>query len=234
MTLSAKRAVAIAAILVLPFSLQAANLDSQEKKFSYTLGYQFGQQMKKDGIRVDANAFAAGVDDVLRGNELQLSLEEMKAALQAGREALEKEKQARMKAATEAGKAFMAQNAKQEGVVVLPSGIQYKVLKEGEGKPPARDAEVTVNYRGTLVNGKEFDSSYKRGKPTTFKLSGVIPGFREAISMMKPGAKWRVVMPPNMAYGERGAGSVIGPNETLIFEIELLPAAQEKSEAKEK
>lgn len=223
MNLSVKRAVSIVAIAVLPFSLQAASLDSQEKKFSYTLGYQFGQQMKKDGIKVDAGAFAAGVDDVLQDNDLQLSLEEMKAALQAGREALQKEKQAKLQAATEAGKAFMEQNAKQEGVVVLPSGIQYKVLKGGEGTPPARDAEVTVNYRGTLVDGKEFDSSYQRGKPTTFKLDGVIPGFREAISLMKPGAKWQVVMPPSMAYGERGAGASIGPNETLVFEIELLP-----------
>lgn len=218
-----RRALTVAAVAVLPLAIQAAELDTQKKKFSYTLGYQFGQQMKQDGIQVDAEAFAAGIDDVLKGNDLQLSLEQMKAALQAGREALLKEQQEKEQAALAAGKAFREQHAKQQGVVVLPSGLQYRVLKEGKGTPPAATAQVTVNYRGTLTDGTVFDSSYKRGKPTTFSLDKVIPGFKEAITRMKPGARWEVVMPPELAYGEKGAGGAIGPNETLVFEIELLP-----------
>ncbi len=218
------RAVSAVALATLPLAIQAADLDTQEKKFSYTLGYQFGQQMKQDGIEVDAEAFAAGIDDVLKGNDLKLSLDEMRAALKAGREALLKEKQEKEQAALAAGKAYRDDYAKQEGVVTLPSGLQYKVLREGEGNPPAATAQVTVNYRGTLIDGTEFDSSYKRGEPTTFSLDKVIPGFKEAITRMKPGAKWQVVMPPELAYGAKGAGGAIGPNETLVFEIELLPA----------
>ncbi|HEB95714.1 MAG TPA: FKBP-type peptidyl-prolyl cis-trans isomerase [Sedimenticola thiotaurini] len=223
-----RRALPLAALAVLPLAVQAAELDTQEKKFSYTLGYQFGQQMKQDGIKVDAAAFAAGIDDVLSGNDLQLSLDEMRAALKAGREALQKEQQQKEQAALAAGKAYREKNAGKEGVVTLPSGLQYKVLREGKGTPPAADAKVTVNYRGTLIDGTEFDSSYKRGKPTTFSLDRVIPGFREAITRMKPGAKWQVVMPPELAYGSKGAGTAIGPNETLLFEIELLPEEKGK------
>lgn len=208
-------------------SALSAELDTQEKKFSYVLGIQFGQQLKNEGIMVDAQAFAAGVDDVLQGNSPKMSMQEMQAALQAGRNELIMKKQAKAQAAMEKGQAFLEENKKQDGVVVLPSGLQYIELKAGEGDSPAPESEVTVNYRGTLIDGTEFDSSYKRGEPTSFTLDGVIPGFREAISMMKPGAKWKVFIPSDLGYGANGAGGAIGPNETLIFEIELLSVESE-------
>jgi len=203
-------------------SALSAELDTQEKKFSYVLGIQFGQQLKNEGIMVDADAFATGIDDVLQGNPPKMSMQEMQAALQAGRNKLIMEKQAEAQAAMEKGQAFLEENKKQDGIVVLPSGLQYIELKAGEGASPAPESKVTVNYRGTLIDGAEFDSSYKRGEPTSFTLDGVIPGFREAISMMKPGAKWKVFIPSDLGYGPNGAGGAIGPNETLIFEIELL------------
>jgi FKBP-type peptidyl-prolyl cis-trans isomerase FklB len=121
-----------------------------------------------------------------------------------------------------AGEAFLAENAKKEGVVTLPSGLQYKVIEAGSGKTPKASDTVTVNYRGTLIDGKEFDSSYKRGEPATFPVSGVIAGWTEALQLMKEGAKWQLVIPPGLAYGEKGAGPVIGPNSTLVFEVELI------------
>ena len=203
-------------------SVQAADLTTNEQKFSYVLGFQFGQQMKSEGIEIDVAAFAAAIDDVFKGQPLQLSIEEMRTALQAGQQMLLEKKQAEAQAAQAAGIAFMEQNKTKNGVVVLPSGLQYIELKAGEGEAPTADAEVTVHYRGTLINGEEFDSSYKRGEPTSFSLSGVIPGFRESLLLMKPGAKWQVFVPSELGYGAQGAGSSIGPHQTLIFEIELL------------
>jgi FKBP-type peptidyl-prolyl cis-trans isomerase FklB len=120
------------------------------------------------------------------------------------------------------GEAFLAENKKKEGVITLPSGLQYKVIKEGDGKIPTINDTVTVHYRGTLIDGKEFDSSYTRGQPVTFPVKGVIPGFSEALQLMKGGSKWQLFVASNLAYGERGAGEEIGPNATLIFDIELI------------
>jgi len=203
-------------------SLQAADLNTDAQKFSYVLGFQFGQQMRSEGIEIDVAAFAAAIEDVFKGQPLQMSIEEMRAALQTGQQALMAKKQAEEKAALEAGNAFLEQNKSREGVVVLPSGLQYIELKAGEGASPGADAEVTVHYRGTLIDGQEFDSSYKRGEPTSFGLNGVIPGFRESLMLMKPGAKWLVFVPSEMGYGAKGAGASIGPHQTLIFEIELI------------
>ena len=203
-------------------SIQAADLSTDKQKFSYVLGFQFGQQMKSEGIEVDAAAFAAAIEDVFKGQPLQMSIEDMRAALKAGQQVLLEKKQAEEQAALEAERSFLEQNKTQEGVVVLPSGLQYIELKAGQGASPGADAEVTVHYRGTLIDGQEFDSSYKRGEPTSFGLNGVIPGFRESLMLMKPGAKWRVFVPSEMGYGDKGAGSSIGPNQTLIFEIELI------------
>ena len=203
-------------------SIQAADLSTDKQKFSYVLGFQFGQQMKSEGIEVDAAAFAAAIEDVFKGQPLQMSIEDMRAALKAGQQVLLEKKQAEEQAALEAERSFLEQNKTQEGVVVLPSGLQYIELKAGQGASPGADAEVTVHYRGTLIDGQEFDSSYKRGEPTSFGLNGVIPGFRESLMLMKPGAKWRVFVPSEMGYGDKGAGSSIGPHQTLIFEIELI------------
>ena len=213
----------VALLLVGAFnSIQAADLVTDEQKFSYVLGFQFGQQMKSEGLEVDVDAFAAAMDDVFKGAPLQMSIEEMRAALQAGQQMLLEKKQAEAESARQAGVAFLEQNKSKEGVVVVPSGLQYIELKAGEGESPGADSEVTVHYRGTLINGEEFDSSYKRGEPTSFGLNGVIPGFRESLMLMKPGAKWRVFVPSELGYGAQGAGSSIGPNQTLIFEIELI------------
>ena len=202
--------------------VQATDLDTDEQKFSYALGHQAGQQLKSAGVEIDAVAFAAAINDVTKGQPMQLTADEMNAALQAGQQRLQQKKEAEAQAALEAGKAFLEQNKAREGVVVLPSGLQYIELKAGEGESPGEDSEVTVHYRGTLINGQEFDSSYKRGEPTSFNLNAVIPGFRESLMLMKPGAKWQVFIPSEMGYGSKGAGAAIGPNQTLIFEIELI------------
>ncbi len=122
----------------------------------------------------------------------------------------------------EKGEAFLAENAKKEGVKTLPSGLQYKVLKDGTGKQPTKEDTVSVHYKGTLVDGREFDSSYKRGEPAEFGVTQVIKGWTEALQLMKEGAKWQIFLPSSLAYGDRGAGDLIGPNETLVFEVELL------------
>lgn len=202
--------------------VQAADLSTTEQKFSYTLGFQAAQQMKSQGISVDVASFATGLDDVLNAKPVQLSVDEMRAALEATQKVMTEKKQVEAQAALDAGNAFLEENKLKEGVVVLPSGLQYVELKAGEGESPKGDAEVTVHYRGTLINGQEFDSSYNRGEPTSFGLNGVIPGFQEALTLMKPGAKWQVFIPSEIGYGAKGAGANIGPNQTLIFEIELI------------
>jgi FKBP-type peptidyl-prolyl cis-trans isomerase FklB len=126
------------------------------------------------------------------------------------------------------GEAFLSENRKKEGIKALPSGLQYKVVKAGTGKKPKSTDTVTTHYRGTLIDGTEFDSSYRRGQPASFPVSGVIPGWTEALQLMEEGAKWQLFIPPNLAYGERGAGSQIGPNATLIFEIELISIQEKK------
>ncbi len=227
-------AAALAATLSSP---QAAELDTTVKQFSYTIGLQYAQQLKKQGLEVDGAAFGAAIDDALQGKEPQLSAEQMRGAIQAVRDELQKQKAVEAAAALEAGRKFLEENKARDGVVTLPSGLQYLVEQEGSGDVPGEEAKVTVHYVGTLINGKEFDSSFRRQKPATFDLQGVIPGFREAISKMKPGAKWTIYVPPELGYGEKGAGSTIGPNETLIFDIELIsfePAAETEAEAEKK
>ncbi len=203
--------------------LSAAELQTPTQQYSYTIGQRIGQLLKGQVAgELDSSAFAAGVDDYLKGAPARLSKEQMSAALKAAREKVAEERKKAAAEAVEKGKHFREENAKKAGVTTLDNGLQYEVLKAGEGEKPKASDKVEVNYRGTLINGKEFDSSYARGKPAQFSLNGVVPGFREAITRMRPGAKWRVVMPPELAYGERGAGRDIGPNETLVFDIELL------------
>jgi len=202
--------------------VHATDLNTSEQKLSYVLGFQFAKQMKSEGINIDVTAFAAAIDDVFKDQPVQMSMDNMRAALQEGRQIVMEKKQAEAQAALVAGNAFLEENKSKDGVVVLPSGLQYIELKAGEGESPKAEAEVTVHYRGTLINGEEFDSSYKRGEPTSFGLSGVIPGFRESLTLMKPGAKWRVFVPSEMGYGAKGAGASIGPNQALIFDIELI------------
>jgi FKBP-type peptidyl-prolyl cis-trans isomerase FklB len=201
-------------------------LNSLKDKISYGIGLNIGKDFKEQDIDVDVNLLARGIRDSLTGAEAALSEEQMREAFEAFQQELAAKQEAKSKAATEKnlqdGEAFMAENAKKEGVVTLPSGLQYKVIEEGSGKTPSAADTVTVNYRGTLIDGSEFDSSYKRGEPATFPVGGVIPGWTEALQLMKEGAKWQLVIPPGLAYGERGAMPVIGPNSTLVFEVELI------------
>jgi len=198
---------------------------TQKDKVSYGIGVQVARGLKSQNIDVDPDLLVKGLKDALAGQKLMLSDEELNATMSAfQQEMAQKEMQAKAKEADDnkkAGDAFLADNGKKDGVVTLPSGLQYKVVKAGEGKKPTDADTVSCNYRGTLIDGTEFDKS-QTGKPATFQVGAVIPGFKEALKLMPVGSTWQFFIPPQLAYGERGAGNVIGPNTTLIFEVELL------------
>ncbi len=212
-------------------------LKTSKEKFSYAIGMKMGENFKKQSVDVDPAILERGVKDALAGNKTLLTDEEAQSAIMdVQKEVRAKQEEKNKEAAAEnkkQGDAFLAANKDKEGVKVLPSGLQYKILKEGTGPKPTAEDKVSVNYRGTLIDGKEFDSSYKRGQPATFPVSGVIRGWTEALQLMPVGAKWELFIPPDLAYGERGAGGDIGPNETLIFEVELL-SIESKGKDKEK
>ena len=196
---------------------------------------KMGANFKKQSVPVDANILARGVKDALAGGTTLLTDEEAQAAIMEVQKQMQAKQQEKLKEAGDAnkkeGEAFLAANKGKEGVVTLPSGLQYKILKEGAGPKPTASDSVVCNYRGTLINGAEFDSSYKRGQPATFPVSGVIKGWTEALQLMAVGSKWQLFIPSELAYGERGAGADIGPSSTLIFEVELL-SIEDKSKDK--
>lgn len=197
-------------------------------KLSYSLGLNIGQQLKQMGLKdkLVAADFAASVNDILQGNALQVSPAQAQQILNDFFSDLEKKQQAEAaqagKAAREEGEKFLKENAKKPGVTVTASGLQYTVLKEGTGKQPKASDTVRCHYEGTLINGKVFDSSYRRGEPADFGLRQVISGWTEGVQLMKEGAKFRFFIPYNLAYGERGAGSDIPPYAALIFDVELI------------
>ena len=205
---------------------EAAPPTSPAEKLSYSIGADLGRSFQRQGIDLDADALMRGLRDALAGHELALSDEEMRDVMtQLQTTLMNKQQEARQKqaaAALEDGARFLAENKGKPGVTVLPSGLQYKVLASGTGESPAAGDMVTVNYSGRLIDGTEFDSSYKRGEPTKFQADRVIPGWSEALQLMKVGDKWELVIPPGLAYGERGAGGAIPPNAVLVFEVELL------------
>ena len=207
------------------FAAEKLELKDQKDKESYSLGHQFGQSLKAQGLDINLEAYVSGIQDVLGGKNPLLSQEEMQKTVLELQKRLMAARQMESKGTAEKnlseGKAFMEENKKKEGVITLPSGLQYKVLAEGAGKSPKVADQVTVNYKGMLINGTEFDNSYKRGQPATFKTNGVIKGWTEALQLMKEGSKWQLFIPPQLGYGERGAGPV-PPNSTLIFEVELI------------
>jgi FKBP-type peptidyl-prolyl cis-trans isomerase FklB len=209
---------------------EAVKLEQQADKNSYAVGFQMGESLKKQGIEVNAEALIAGIREGLAGNPPRLSRQEMQAArvdLQNQvRAARQKQLQEQASANIAAGQAFLTENAKKEGVKTLPSGLQYKVIEEGGGRSPSKTDTVKVQYRGTLIDGTEFDSSYKRNAPATFPVNAVIPGWAEALQLMKEGAKWQLVIPPSLAYGERGAPPRVPPNSVLVFDVELLSIEQ--------
>lgn len=200
----------------------ADELETDAQKLSYILGYQFGQNMQQQGIELDKQAFILAFDDALQQTPSRLSPEQMKAAMSTIQQQEQQKRTESGKKNKATGKDFLKTNKEKEGVVELPNGLQYRILEQGEGKKPAADDTVVVNYRGTLVDGTVFDSSYERGEPVTFKVNGVIKGWQQALQLMPVGSKWKVFIPSELAYGKRGAGRLIGPNEILIFDIELL------------
>ena len=208
----------------------SAILKTQRDKVSYSMGLDIGRMLKMQNVDVDLELVTRGFKDAYTGNQSLLTDEEMQEVLTnfkkefiAKQQELAKQQGEKNK---KEGEIFLETNKKKEGVQTLPSGLQYKVLKAGAGKKPTATDTVTVHYRGTLIDGKEFDSSYRRGKPATFPVNGVIPGWTEALPLMEEGAKWELFIPSILAYGERGAGGDIGPNATLIFEVELISIEQ--------
>ncbi len=215
-------------LLSLSFTLSAAvakeqpKLDTLKEKTSYFIGRQIGDSLKKSGLEIDIDIFATSVAETLGGSPDRLTDEEKMEVSKA----MQKQQMEYAAKVTEENKSegdsFLAENAKQDDVTTLPSGLQYKVITAGTGKSPALTDSVTVHYRGTLIDGTEFDSSFKRGQPVTFPVNGVIKGWTEALLLMQEGAKWQLFIPSDLAYGERGAGASIGPNATLIFDVELI------------
>jgi len=209
--------------LVLPLFGQEKSppLKDQKDKFSYSIGVNIGSNLSKQNIPVNPDAITAGIKDAIAGKP-QLTPDQIKEVMATFEKDMEqKQKAAGEKNASE-GTKFLEENKKKDGVKTTGSGLQYKALKQGTGAQPKESDTVTVNYRGTLINGTEFDSSYKRGQPATFPLSGVIKGWTEGLQLMKVGSKYQLFVPPNLGYGDRAVGPDISPNSTLIFEVELL------------
>ncbi len=225
------RMIIILAFLFLVSQVNAQEnlvLKSQKDKMSYIIGMDIGNNLKTQSIDVEPNILAKGVKDALTGGKPLLTEQEIRETMTAFQNEMKVKQEVVARKNKEQGDSFLAENKKKEGVKTLQSGLQYKVIKVGVGKKPKLNDYVTTHYRGTLIDGTEFDSSYKRGQPATFQVSGVIPGWTEALQLMETGAKWQLFIPPNLAYGERGSGGVIGPNATLIFEIELISIQEKK------
>lgn len=201
-------------------------LKSQRDKVSYSIGIDIGNSLKSQSIDIDPDILLRGIKDIFSGKELLMTEQELQETMANLKKEIMAKQTERMKEIADKnkkdGEAFLAGNMKKEGVVALPSGVQYKVVKEGTGAIPKATDTVTVNYRGMLIDGTEFDSSERHGQSATFQVNAVIPGWTEALQLMKAGSKWQLFIPSNLAYGERGVGRDILPNSTLIFDIELL------------
>jgi FKBP-type peptidyl-prolyl cis-trans isomerase FklB len=221
------RKYAILFILIISFSINAQeNLSTDQQKFSYAIGVQIGQQIGQNisaqPTELDTNALLMGITDVINQSGLKLTVQEMQAAVQTVQAEEQKRQEAQGVRNKIEGENFLTENKKKGDVTELASGLQYKVLIDGNGAQPKGSDTVVVHYRGTLINGTEFDSSYGRGQPVAIALNNVIQGWQEAVPLMKVGSKWQIYVPSGLAYGEQAAGPVIGPNATLIFDIELL------------
>jgi FKBP-type peptidyl-prolyl cis-trans isomerase FklB len=211
---------------------QPLTLKTQKDKLSYAIGMNIGQSMKKDSLDIDSAILTRGLKDAMSGGKLLMTDEEAKTVMTEFRTEMTKKKEAQAQQVGEAnkqeGQQFLAANKAKPGVVTLPSGLQYKVLKEGTGPKPTATDTVVCNYRGTLINGTEFDSSYKGGQPATFAVNQVIKGWTEVLQLMPVGSKWQVFVPSDLAYGAHSPAPEIGPNSTLIFEIDLLSIQEKK------
>lgn len=223
--MKAVRRVALVLALVSAASLadESKKLESNMQKFSYAVGLQLGDNLKNQGIlNLDVDAVALGIRDYLDSADLKLTPDEIQQAVVAYQQELMEERLALAKTNREAGESFLEKNGKRDDVVVLDSGVQYEVVEKGSGENPTETDVVMVHYRGYLLDGSEFDSSFSRGEPTELEVSQVIAGWQETLQLMKVGAKWKVWIPSDLAYGLRGAGNKIGPNEMLHFDIELV------------
>jgi FKBP-type peptidyl-prolyl cis-trans isomerase FklB len=220
--MKSKFVVAVFASVAFTGGAVAAPLTTDKQKFSYTVGVQIGQSLKRDAKDIDVDVVTRAIKDVLGDKKLQLSQEDMQKTMEAFQQK-QQLKQASVGDKNEkVGAEFLAANKKKEGVIETASGLQYKVIKAGSGDMAKATDTVVVHYKGTLINGTEFDSSYKRNEPTSFRVNQVIQGWQEALQLMNPGAKYQLAIPGKLAYGPRGAGGQIGPNETLLFDVELL------------
>jgi FKBP-type peptidyl-prolyl cis-trans isomerase FklB len=219
-------AIAMTVLPALVWAQEAPALKTEKDKLSYAMGMDLGAQLKSVGVDLDAALFAVGLKAALAGAKTALTPEEAMAVITELQKSLATKQAAAARMAGEKnrteGEAFLAANKAKPGVVTLPSGLQYKILTTGTGKTPTATDTVVCQYRGSLIDGKEFDSSYKRGEPAAFPVGKVIKGFSEALQLMPVGSKWQVFIPSNLGYAERGSGADIGPNATLIFELELI------------
>jgi FKBP-type peptidyl-prolyl cis-trans isomerase len=218
-----KRILALV-VLTISFALTSCDdpkIETEEQKYSYSIGYQFAQNLKGQNVKVDSKALALAVSDVLNGNDPKITEQEMQDSMQKMYEKRRENMKAEADKNKKEGEEFLAKNKEQGDVKTLESGLQYQVMSAGEGAKPGENDTVKVHYKGTLIDGTEFDSSYKRDKPAEFPVKAVIPGWTEALQLMKKGGKWKLWIPSELAYGERGRPS-IPPNSVLIFEVELL------------
>jgi FKBP-type peptidyl-prolyl cis-trans isomerase FklB len=213
---------ALVAPVALVSAAESLSIEGESARISYSLGHQIGGQLEAQGIEIDAPAFTRGIEDAISGAEPLMPAAEMQSTLTELKRKLIAEQQEKEAAAAEKitaeGKAFLEENAKQPNVVTTASGLQYQIIEPGSGKHPSPSDRVTVHYRGTLVDGQEFDSSYKRGEPTSFQLDGVIAGWTEGLQLIKEGGKMKLVIPPELAYGDTGRLA----HQTLVFEVELI------------
>lgn len=206
--------------------VKAFDPTDQADNLGYSIGYQLGSGFRENNIQLNPEALAVGVKAALEGVEPAIDKEQMRLVLSGLQKQVEEERRIQLKKTADAngvaGEKYLAENGAKEGVTTLPSGLQYKIVKAGDGPKPAVTSKVTVHYRGTLPDGTEFDSSYQRGQPATFPVNRVISGWTEAMQLMPLGSKWLLYVPGALAYGERGAPPKIGPNQLLLFEVELL------------
>ncbi len=214
--------------LVFPPCVGAAGvtLDSEPKQWSYAIGLQIGQSLVRQGVEIDLDAFSLAVRDAINGEKPRLTASDMQRILSQGEARINANYKERAQQNLKIGREFLRENKSADGVVTLSSGLQYKALRKGAGAQPQPHDAVVVHYTGTLVDGREFDSSKRRGEAVTLSLNKVIKAWQEAIPLMRVGAKWMIYAPAELGYGAKGAGSIIGPNEALIFEIELLDIAK--------
>jgi FKBP-type peptidyl-prolyl cis-trans isomerase FklB len=226
--------LAVAVFAGILYPEEAPKINGEIDKINYSLGYQIGGDFKRQGVEIRPELVVKGIQDALSGPATLMTPEEMNRTLVELKRKIVADQQAALQKEAEEnlalGKAFLEANGKKDGVVTLPSGLQYRVIRQGTGPSPASTDKVTVQYKGTLIDGTEFDSSYKRGQPAIFQADQVIKGWNEALQLMKEGAKWELFIPPALAYGNRSIGDIIKPNSALVFEVELLSV--EKSPGK--